>query len=335
MPLFKTVYAPVKQLVAAFSPDSESGFKKVVIVDDTRRGMVIGFLTREFTIDRGAGPEPMVAVYVPTNHLYLGDVMVYPRGQVLFPDLSVEEGIRIFLTGGMALPGAIVARSRRCGCAGGQDAMVMRLISTSGRGRDAGDADVAGAVGAGAGRGAHRPGGEVNIQLPDLNQGDFLGMTGHQILLSGLVVCVLGLLFGLWTYTAVKNLPVHKSMADVSALIYETCKAYLIQQGKFLLILELFIGAVMIAYFWLTGLEPAPHRHRHHLQPDRHRRQLRRGVVRHPHQHAGQLAHRVCQPAGQGVPGLRHPAARRHERRHDADLGRAAVHARHPALHSR
>ncbi len=102
----------------------------------------------------------------------------------------------------------------------------------------------------------HRPGGEVNIQLPDLNQGDFLGMTGHQILLSGLVVCVLGLLFGLWTYTAVKNLPVHKSMADVSALIYETCKAYLIQQGKFLLILELFIGAVMVAYFTLTGLEP-------------------------------------------------------------------------------
>jgi len=101
----------------------------------------------------------------------------------------------------------------------------------------------------------HRPGGEVNIQLPDLNQGDFLGMTGQQILLSGLVVCVLGLLFGFWTYTAVKNLPVHQSMADVSAIIYETCKAYLIQQGKFLLILELFIGTVMIAYFWLTGLE--------------------------------------------------------------------------------
>ncbi len=95
----------------------------------------------------------------------------------------------------------------------------------------------------------------MNIQLPDLNQGDFLGMTGHQILLSGLVVCVLGLLFGFWTYTAVKNLPVHKSMADVSALIYETCKAYLIQQGKFLLILEVFIGTVMVAYFWLTGLE--------------------------------------------------------------------------------
>ena len=81
-------------------------------------------------------------------------------------------------------------------------------------------------------------------------------MTGHQILLTGLVVCVLGLLFGAWTYNAVKNLPVHKSMADVSELIYETCKAYLIQQGKFLLILEVFIGTVMVAYFWLIGLEP-------------------------------------------------------------------------------
>jgi uncharacterized membrane protein len=107
VPLFKTVYAPVKQLVAAFSPDSESGFKKVVIVDDVRRGTVIGFLTREFTIDKGAGPEPMVAVYVPTNHLYLGDIAVFPRSQAFFPDLSVEEGIRIFLTGGMALPGAL------------------------------------------------------------------------------------------------------------------------------------------------------------------------------------------------------------------------------------
>jgi K(+)-stimulated pyrophosphate-energized sodium pump len=101
----------------------------------------------------------------------------------------------------------------------------------------------------------HRPGGEVNIHLPDLNQGDFLGLTGHQILLSGLVVCVLGLLFGAWTYSNVKKLPVHRSMAEISDLIYETCKAYLIQQGKFLLILEVFIALVMIAYFSLTGLE--------------------------------------------------------------------------------
>ena len=70
----------------------------------------------------------------------------------------------------------------------------------------------------------HRPGGEVNIRLPDLNQGDFLGFTGHEILLSGLVVCVLGLMFGLFTYTRVRNLPVHLSMAEISDLIYETCK---------------------------------------------------------------------------------------------------------------
>ena len=103
----------------------------------------------------------------------------------------------------------------------------------------------------------HRPGGEVNIQLPDLttDQALFLGFTGHDILLSGLVVCVLGLLFGLLTYTGVKKLPVHQSMADISALIYETCKAYLIQQGKLLLVLECFIGVVIVYYFWLTGLE--------------------------------------------------------------------------------
>jgi len=100
----------------------------------------------------------------------------------------------------------------------------------------------------------HRPGGEVNLLLPDLNQGDYFGYTGHQILLSGLVVCVLGLLFGLWTYSAVKKMPVHKAMADVSALIYETCKAYMVQQGKFLLGLWLFVSAVIIVYFLLTGL---------------------------------------------------------------------------------
>jgi uncharacterized membrane protein len=112
VPLFKTVYAPVKQIVAAFSPDSGSGFKKVVIVDDARRGMVIGFLTREFTIDRGAGAgaEPMVAVYVPTNHLYLGDVIICPRDKVSFPDLTVEQAIRIFLTGGVALSSRLKAR---------------------------------------------------------------------------------------------------------------------------------------------------------------------------------------------------------------------------------
>ena len=107
VPVFRTVYAPVKQLIVAFSPDNEAGFKRVVAIEDSRRGRVMGFLTREFTLDRGQGPEDMVAVYVPTNHLYLGDVLVVPKEQALFPEISVEEGIRIFLTGGMALPGRV------------------------------------------------------------------------------------------------------------------------------------------------------------------------------------------------------------------------------------
>ena len=104
VPVFRTIYAPVKQLIAAFSPENESGFKRVVLVEDARRGYVLGFLTREFTIDRGQGPEALLAVYVPTNHLYLGDIVVCEPGRVSYPDISVEDGIRIFLTGGMALP---------------------------------------------------------------------------------------------------------------------------------------------------------------------------------------------------------------------------------------
>jgi len=107
VPVFRTIYAPVKQLVVAFSPDNEQGFKRVVMVDDPRRGLLLGFLTREFTLDRGQGPEAFTAVYVPTNHLYLGDIVVVPREQVSTPDITVEEGIRIFLTGGMALPGRV------------------------------------------------------------------------------------------------------------------------------------------------------------------------------------------------------------------------------------
>jgi uncharacterized membrane protein len=103
VPIFRTIYAPVKQLVVAFSPDNEYGFKRVVLVEDTARGFMLGFLTREFTVDRGRGPEPLIAVYVPTNHLYLGDVLICPREKVWYPDITVEQGIRIFLTGGMAL----------------------------------------------------------------------------------------------------------------------------------------------------------------------------------------------------------------------------------------
>ena len=111
LPLFRTIYAPVKQLISAFSPDNEFGFKRMVLVDDASRGMQLGFLTKEFTVDRGRGPEPMLAVYVPTNHLYLGDVIVVRPERASFPEMSVEEGIRVFLTGGMGMPEQVRARA--------------------------------------------------------------------------------------------------------------------------------------------------------------------------------------------------------------------------------
>jgi uncharacterized membrane protein len=111
VPVFKTVYATVKQLVAAFSPENELGFKRVVLVE--RDGAyALGFLTREFTADRGNGPEALVAVYVPTNHVYLGDVVICERARAVFPDITVEEGVRIVLTGGMATPSRIGQAAR-------------------------------------------------------------------------------------------------------------------------------------------------------------------------------------------------------------------------------
>jgi uncharacterized membrane protein len=110
VPLFRSIYAPVKQLVVAFSPDNEYGFKRVVLVEDASRGYQLGFLTREFSVDRGQGPEMLLAVYVPTNHLYLGDIVICPRDRTSYPDITVEQGIRIFLTGGMAIGGRIRAR---------------------------------------------------------------------------------------------------------------------------------------------------------------------------------------------------------------------------------
>jgi uncharacterized membrane protein len=109
VPLFKTIYAPVKQLISAFSPDNEFGFKRMVLVEDAAGRLVLGFLTREFDLDRGRGRERMLAVYVPTNHLYLGDIVLCPADRASFPDLSVEAGIRIFLTGGAGMPGELRA----------------------------------------------------------------------------------------------------------------------------------------------------------------------------------------------------------------------------------
>ena len=104
---------------------------------------------------------------------------------------------------------------------------------------------------------ADQAGGEANLKLPDLSQVTFLGIDGHKLLLFGIVICIFGLGFGLAIYSRLKNLPVHKSMREISELIYETCKTYLITQGKFLLILWVFIAVVIVMYFgWLAPVRP-------------------------------------------------------------------------------
>ena len=95
----------------------------------------------------------------------------------------------------------------------------------------------------------HRPGGEANLVVPDLGSVSFRGMSGSTLLMLGLIVCAAGLLFGLVIYSQLKKMPVHKSMLEISELIYETCKTYLITQGKFILILEIFIGLIILLYF--------------------------------------------------------------------------------------
>jgi K(+)-stimulated pyrophosphate-energized sodium pump len=108
---------------------------------------------------------------------------------------------------------------------------------------------------------ARRGGGEANLVIPDLKNQTvnvtFFGMSGHSLLMGGLVVCALGLIFGLVIYTQLKNMAVHKSMLEVSELIYETCKTYLITQGKFILVLEIFIGLVIALYFGVLVGFPA------------------------------------------------------------------------------
>jgi uncharacterized membrane protein len=109
IPLVKGIYVPVKQLVTAFSPENESGFKKVVLVPHPGgTGFAVGFLTREFEVEGEMGRmDPWASVYVPTNHLYLGAILCYPRSALRFPELTVEEAIRIALTGGAAFPESV------------------------------------------------------------------------------------------------------------------------------------------------------------------------------------------------------------------------------------
>jgi K(+)-stimulated pyrophosphate-energized sodium pump len=103
---------------------------------------------------------------------------------------------------------------------------------------------------------AEEANGEANLRLPDLSSVSFLGLDGHTLLLFGIAICILGLLFGMTIFVRLKNMPVHRSMREISELIYETCKTYLVTQGKFLLLLWVFIAIIIVLYF--GALAPVP-----------------------------------------------------------------------------
>ena len=105
VPVFRLLYPSVKMLIDSFSPERRNSFKAVVLVQHPREGTyAFGFVTSQVLLEAPAGKGEMVTVFVPTNNLYLGDVLICERARAVFPDISVEDGIRIFLTGGMALP---------------------------------------------------------------------------------------------------------------------------------------------------------------------------------------------------------------------------------------
>jgi uncharacterized membrane protein len=104
VPIFGRVYHAVKDLIEAFSPHRRSGFREFVIVEHPREGIyAYGFRTGEVRVE-GTKPEGLVTVYVPTNHLYLGDIVLVPRSGIVSTGLTIEEGIRIILSAGTAAP---------------------------------------------------------------------------------------------------------------------------------------------------------------------------------------------------------------------------------------
>jgi uncharacterized membrane protein len=110
IPVLKGFYTSVKQLVDAFSPENKSSFKKFVIVEYPRPGSYsFGFLTKEYTVkaDMAGNESCLMAVYIPTNHLYLGDIVLFKEGDVFYTDIPIDDGIRIILSGGIAAPSRI------------------------------------------------------------------------------------------------------------------------------------------------------------------------------------------------------------------------------------
>jgi K(+)-stimulated pyrophosphate-energized sodium pump len=132
--------------------------------------------------------------------------------------------------------------SRGCGFARGRAAAVAAFVAV--------------AACAALAQPASEVGGEAGLKLPDLSSVSFIGMDGHKLLMIGIIFCIAGLGFGMAIYMRLKNLPVHRAMLEISELIYETCKTYLITQGKFLLLLWVFIAVVIVLYFGV--LSPVP-----------------------------------------------------------------------------
>ncbi len=182
-----------------------------------------------------------------------------------------------------------------------------------------------------------KPAGEASLKLPDLSQVSFLGTDGHKLLTIGILFCIFGLIFGLAIYSHLKNLPVHRAMREVSELIYETCKTYLITQGKFLLFLWVFIAVVIVLYFGVLSPVPAGQHHApdySFVQPSGNGRKLRSGLVRDPRKYLCEFAYGLCRAARQAVPHLPDSAASRHEHRHDADQRGIDHDALYPAFYS-
>jgi uncharacterized membrane protein len=105
VPIFRSIYPSVKQLLESFSPQKRSSFKSVVLAEHPRKGeFVFGFVTAEVLVEGPEGKQQMVTVFVPTNNLYLGDVILLPKDEVIATGLTVEEGIRVILSAGTATP---------------------------------------------------------------------------------------------------------------------------------------------------------------------------------------------------------------------------------------
>ncbi|HEY3706935.1 MAG TPA: sodium/proton-translocating pyrophosphatase, partial [Terracidiphilus sp.] len=167
--------------------------------------------------------------------------------------MTAQEWVYCFL-GVSVLPLLVVAFARQVygsgeGSANGARAVMMSAAAFLKRRSKTAAAALALLLPAMANAQPEHGGGEANLVLPDLGSVSFMGMTGHNLLMIGLLFCVGGLLFGMAIYVQLKNLPVHRTMRDISELIYETCKTYLVTQGKFILLLWAFIAVIIALYF--------------------------------------------------------------------------------------